>query len=117
MKVAGTVKKKSARPPDVAPRHGDRQLVTLRLSRSVHAAMIEATKKSGRSLTAEIEAAIADAIAYRNEAERLKKEPLAALSATIDGLAKHTSDHLEVITKLVKEILDQRQGNIDGGAY
>jgi hypothetical protein len=69
--------------------------------------MVEAAMQSGRSLTGEIEAALADALASRQEKERLKN-PIAALSITINRLASHKTSHLETILKLTTEILQQR---------
>jgi hypothetical protein len=69
--------------------------------------MVEAATQSGRSLTGEIEAALADALASRQEKERLKN-PIVALSITINGLASHKTSHLETILKVAMEILQQR---------
>jgi hypothetical protein len=54
--------------PGAPPRYGDRQLMTVRLPRPLYEALKEATRKSGRSLTAEIEAAIAAGLQPKAEA-------------------------------------------------
>jgi hypothetical protein len=95
--------------PAMQRRHGAKQRVTVRLSRPVHDALIAATRASGRSLTGEVEAAIAEAFRDRAEAARLSKEPLAALSATIAGLGALPSGHLELIARLIEALLDRRQ--------
>jgi hypothetical protein len=87
------------------PRYGDRQIITLRLSRGLYDVMIAATEQSGRSLTAEIEAAIAETVQCRSEVERLR-ETVVALNGRIDEITAHVSRLLDLNTRLTEKILD-----------
>jgi hypothetical protein len=56
------------------PRHGDRQMVTVRLPRPVYEALVAATRRTGRSLTGEIEARVSSSIEHEGEQDRRSDE-------------------------------------------
>jgi hypothetical protein len=68
------------------PRHGDRQMVTVRLPRPVYEALVAATRKTGRSLTGEVEARVGSSI-EREEEQARRNEEMSGLMANNTMLA------------------------------
>jgi hypothetical protein len=84
-------------------RYGQRRTVTLRLSQPLYEAMKEATKASGRSLTAEIEAAVAERVAHQQHDEH-QKEIEQSFRAATAAFQAATAAHSERIAELQKTI-------------
>jgi hypothetical protein len=53
------------------PKYSDRILMSVRLPRSLHAALVEATRTTGRSLNSEVEAAVNEWISSKERADQL----------------------------------------------
>jgi hypothetical protein len=84
-------------------RYGQRRTVTLRLSQPLYEAMKKATETSGRSLTAEIEVAVAEFVAHQQHDAHQKEIEQSFRDATAAFQAA-TAAHSERIGELQKTI-------------